>query len=178
MYNASVNLYQAINLILDEEFTPASSTNLTNTPDATTVIVESSTGTDTTLPAATTSLAGVMAASDKTNLNSLITLSGVSASAVNLGTFPGTSIPDNLTIKQALTAVEEFLDYVDSAGTLTSTSNAITVSGSPRVLNTASIIDFVPAQVDISELGGVLSLTQIDGTGVTTDAVLTFNGTE
>ena len=176
MYNASVNLYQAIDLILNDIYTPASNTNLTNTPSTTTILLESSTGTDTTLPAATTTAAGVMTAADKVKTNSLITLSGVAANSTNLGTFPGTSIPDNLTIKQALTTVEEYLDYVDAAGALTSNSSAITLSGSPLTLSTGSAIDFVPAQVNLQDLGGALTLGQIDTTGVTTDAVMYFDG--
>lgn len=47
------------------------STNLSNTPAATTVTVESSDGTNTTLPAATTSLAGVLTGADKTLLDAI-----------------------------------------------------------------------------------------------------------
>lgn len=46
-------------------------TNLSNTASATTVTVESDTGTDTIVAAATTSLAGVMTAADKTKLDNL-----------------------------------------------------------------------------------------------------------
>ena len=46
-------------------------TNLSNTPAATTLAVESSTGNNTTLPAATTSLAGVMTGADKTKLDDI-----------------------------------------------------------------------------------------------------------
>jgi tagatose-1,6-bisphosphate aldolase len=56
-------------------------TDLSNTPAASTVDVESSTGTNTTLPAATTTLAGVMTGADKTKLD------GIDAGAeVNVGT--------------------------------------------------------------------------------------------
>ena len=48
-------------------------TNLSNTPAATTLEIESTTGTNTTLPAATTSLSGVMTGADKTKLNSVET---------------------------------------------------------------------------------------------------------
>lgn len=47
----------------------ASGTDLTSSRDASTVTVESSTGTNATLPAATTGLAGIMTATDKTNLD-------------------------------------------------------------------------------------------------------------
>ena len=46
-------------------------TNLSNSPASSTVLVASSTGTDTTLPAATASAAGVMTAADKTQLDFL-----------------------------------------------------------------------------------------------------------
>ena len=56
-------------------------TDLSNTPAASTVSVESSTGTNTTLPAATATLAGVMTGADKTKLD------GIDAGAeVNVGT--------------------------------------------------------------------------------------------
>ena len=56
-------------------------TDLSNTPAASTVDVESSTGTNTTLPAATTTLAGVMTGADKTKLD------GIAAGAeVNVAT--------------------------------------------------------------------------------------------
>jgi hypothetical protein len=46
-------------------------TNLGNTPDADSVLITSSTGTDTDVPAATGSLAGVMTAADKTKLDGI-----------------------------------------------------------------------------------------------------------
>ena len=49
----------------------ASVTNLGNTPASGNLVITSSTGTDTTIPAATTSNAGVMSASDKTKLDSI-----------------------------------------------------------------------------------------------------------
>jgi len=45
-----------------------------------------------------------------TNVTSLITLSGVAANAVNLGTFTGTTIADSLTVKAALQALETSLE--------------------------------------------------------------------
>lgn len=89
------------------EVSPSSgNTNLSYIRNSTTVTVESDTGNDAILPVATTSLAGVMGASDKVNLNSLITLSGVSANATHLGTFTGSIIPDNSTIKAAIQSLE------------------------------------------------------------------------
>lgn len=54
-------------------------TNLTTTTSATTLTVNSDTGTDATLPAATTSVAGVMTAADKTKLDGIA--SGATANA-------------------------------------------------------------------------------------------------
>lgn len=51
----------------------AGSTNLTTTTSATTLIVNSDTGTDATLPAATTTVAGVQTAADKTKLDGIAT---------------------------------------------------------------------------------------------------------
>lgn len=91
---------------------------------ATTVNVNSDTGSDATLNPATSSLAGVMPAGDKqkvdhitvtqavnlddleSDVNDLTTLSGVVSNATNLGTFTGTIINDNRTIKQALQDLE------------------------------------------------------------------------
>ena len=106
LYNDSVNLYEAIKLMLGEsDFV----TNLGNTLYPNSVTITSSTGTSTTIPAATTSLSGVMSAADKVNLENLIVLSGVNGGALNLGTFTGSVIPDNSNIKQALQALESNL---------------------------------------------------------------------
>lgn len=58
----------------DNDNSGSGSTDLTFTRDATTVTVESSTGTDAVLPVATTSLAGVMSAADKTRLDNIPTI--------------------------------------------------------------------------------------------------------
>ena len=51
----------------------AGATNLSNTPGASSVEIESSSGTNTTVAGATTSLAGVMTGADKTKLNGIAT---------------------------------------------------------------------------------------------------------
>lgn len=58
------------------------------------------------IPSATTTLAGVMSATQVNTLNSLVSLSGVPALSTDLGTFSGSVIPDNATIKQALEALD------------------------------------------------------------------------
>jgi len=44
-------------------------------------------------------------------LDDLVTLSGVAANAENLGTFTGTTIPDNSTVKDALQSIETTYEY-------------------------------------------------------------------
>lgn len=86
--------------------TGSGETNLTFSRNSTTVTVISDTGTDAILPASTSLLAGIMTATDKVNLTSLITLSGLVAGSNHLGTFTGSIIPDSVTIKQALQSLE------------------------------------------------------------------------
>lgn len=61
------------------------------------------------------------------SIDDLITLSGVSEGAVNLGTFTGTTITDNQTIKSALQEIETSVEAKDSVTTagdyLTRTAN-------------------------------------------------------
>lgn len=57
-------------------------TNLSNTPTATNVTIESDSGSDTTVAAATGSLAGVMSAADKTTIDGLGTMSTQAENAV------------------------------------------------------------------------------------------------
>lgn len=57
-------------------------------------------------------------------IDDLVTLSGVSANAENLGTFTGTTIPDNRTVKQALQALETAHEEVDQ-----NANDLITLSG-------------------------------------------------
>lgn len=104
--------------------TIAGATNLAVTQSATNVIVTSDTGADATIPLADGTNAGVMSPSQFNKLGfvtitqavdldameldvaDLTTLTGVASNAVNLGTFTGTTIADNVTIKSALQALE------------------------------------------------------------------------
>lgn len=179
VYNDSVSLYQAIKLVFDDEVT-LSGTNLTNTPAATTILLESSTGTDTTLPAATTSLAGVMTSTDKVALNSLVTLSGVLSGATNLGAFTGSIISDNTTIKNALQELEDAIEDGSGLplGNLSSTTSAITVaSGTNAVfVPTGVTLTLVPANIALSGLGGSLNLSQLNTSGATSGDYISYNG--
>lgn len=117
------------------------------TVTSTVVPITNSAGTGFTIPQATTSLAGLLNAADKTKLSfisvtqavnldtmesdiaALQTLSGVAAAAVNLGTFTGTTIADNSTIKVALQALETALEtYTIKTATDTATID-FTVTG-------------------------------------------------
>lgn len=69
-----------------------------------------------------------------TNVANLITLSGVAANAVDLGSFTGTTIPDSSTIKAAIQALETSLETVASAFTYKGVYNATT--NSPALANT------------------------------------------
>lgn len=181
VYNDSVNLYKAIVLILDEEYSSAGDANLTNTPAASTVTIESSTGTDTILPAATTALAGVMTSSDKIRLNNLITLSGVAAAETDLGSFTGGIILDDRTIKQALQDLETAIEDGTGLplGNLTSTNNDITVTGGTNAVfvPTGVTLTLNPGNINLSEFGGDLDLSQISQGGASTGQVLNWNGT-
>lgn len=64
------------------------------------------------------------------SVDDLITLSGVSEGAANLGTFTGTTIADNQTVKQALQALETSIEGVSgAAGTHKLNVNANSSSG-------------------------------------------------
>lgn len=178
LYNDSVNLYEALQLVAA---TPSTPTDLSNTADANNIYVNSSTGADTTLVPATTTVAGVMSASDKVRANALITLSGVAASSLNLGTFTGAIIPDNVTIKAALQALETNISGIPliSSGNLVSASTPITVtSGTGAVIGSGTTLTFNPSLVLLSTLGGSLTLDQLSTTAASSGQFIMFNGTD
>lgn len=53
-----------------------------------------------------------LVAADKTNLDALITLSGVAAGSLNLGSFTGSTITENTTVKQALQDLETYAESI------------------------------------------------------------------
>lgn len=120
-------------------------TNLSTTTSATTLTVNSDTGTDATLPAATTSVAGVMTAADKTKLD------GVASGAVALsqvvayaGTAKTLALTDNNTI-------------IDCTS-----SSAVTITIPPQ----SSVAWTADAEIHVRMSGiGVVSITV--GAGVT-----------
>lgn len=92
--------------------TGSGNTNLTFSRDGTTVTVESSTGSDATLPAATTTLAGVMTGADKTKLD------GIAAGANKIDN--ATQVPFNntnigFTATDVQDAIDEVVQFVNGA---------------------------------------------------------------
>lgn len=178
----SVRIYDVIKDTIEYLGITTSGTNTDITIDhnSSTVDVNSSTGADGTINAATTSLAGVMSASDKVNLQALITLSGVTAGSLHLGTFTGSTIPDNQTIKAALQAIETALEAVPalpSFGNLTSSTTAITVTNGTSVVKGAGTqLNIVPSNILLSTLGGSLSASQIASGGATIGQYMIFDG--
>ena len=155
-------------------------TNLFSNPNLTQVEIQSSTGTDTTLTGATSLLAGIMTAADKNNATSLITLTGLPALSVHLGTFTGSVIPDNVTIKVALQSLETQLGTfpILAVGDITSVDAAITVTnGLSAVINGDTTFQFNPTSVNLNTLGGTLNLNQLNTTGASNGQFITFNGT-
>lgn len=175
----SIRLFDVIKDTVEYLNISPSTTDLTVTTAASTVTVLSSTGTDAVIPAATTSAAGVMSSTDKTNLSALITLSGVAAAATNLGTFTGSIIPDNTTIKAALQSLETSVQSISyTLGNLTTTTSALTITGgSNAVIGSGVAITVNPSNISLSALGGALLPAQISTSGASTGNVLTFNGT-
>lgn len=155
-------------------------TDLSVTQTNSNVTILSSTGADGVIPSASSSLAGVMSSSDKIILDALNQLDGLPSGSTNLGTFSGTIIPDNTTIKNALQALETALQAIPSIvkGNLSSINNAITITnGNLSVFGSGTSITFNPSNVLLSTLGGTLNLNQLNTTGAATNDVLTYNGT-
>ena len=111
--NNSVNLYEAITTVFDEVYSSVDgTTDLSATQGLTTVTIGSSSGDDVVVLAADDTRAGVMTADQATNLDALVTLTGVTGGDEDLGTFTGTTISDNTTIKNALQELETFVEGV------------------------------------------------------------------
>lgn len=138
------------------------STNLAYVPSPSQGIVTSDTGTDAVIPASDGTNAGLLLPSEKNklsnitattpiNLDNIKQLTGV-ADAANLGTFSGTIISDNTTIKNAL---QELETAVQSGSAFSFTSQLVTIgnfvtridkfgTGTVTVNNTAAgVYEFV-----------------------------------
>ncbi len=121
VYNDSINLYDAIVTVMQSSG-GGGITNLSYTLGTTNGTVVSDTGTDAVIPEATTQYAGLLLPADKAKLNNititqpvnldtlelqvenLFTLAGVVTN--HLGSFTGTLIPDNQSIKSAIQYLE------------------------------------------------------------------------
>lgn len=80
---------------------------------------------------------------DQTDVAALITLSGVAAGSVDLGTFTGITIPDGSTVKAALQALETALEAMDSE-VVRSSVNA--VQATPTMLDEVLVDDYLSAE--------------------------------
>ena len=107
-------------------------TNLSNTPDVSTVDVDSSTGTGTTLPAATTSAAGVMTSADKTKLD---------------GIDPGASATTNLGID---TRTATTLDVTSSTGTSATVPEASTTEAGLQTAADKTKLDGIATGAEVN----------------------------
>lgn len=182
--NEGVEMVEWINERIDDgsivTIPPIAATNLSMIRDNVSVTVESDTGTDAIIPAATTLLAGIMTANDKLSINSLVTLTGVPSNSLNLGTFSGSIIPDNVTIKIALQSLETVVGSIPAitVGDLTSSSTALTVTGgTASVINSGVSLTVNPGNILLSTLGGSLDLNQLSITGAISGQFLVFDGT-
>ena len=131
-------------------------TNLSNTPSAAQVVVESSSGSDTTLAAATSSLAGVMSAADKAKLEGVqsgadvtdttnVTAAGalMDSEVVNLAAVKSFDPADYATAAQGSTA-DSALQSGDNVSDLTNdaayvTSDPTGVTGADAITNMMSL---------------------------------------
>ena len=142
-------------------------------------VLTSSTGTDITLTQATFSNDGVLSREDWVSFDAVITLAGVPRQDVNLGTFTGTIIPDNRTIKQALQDLETAVSSITGAttGNLTTSSTGLSITnGTNAVFGAGTQIVFTPGLVNLTTLGGNLNLSQLQTSGVIGNQILKFNG--
>lgn len=100
-----------------------------------------------------------------TNVTSLITLSGVAANAINLGTFTGTTIADNVVVKVALQSLETAVElkatdnlvlHLAGAETITGiktfTAQPVGITGASIVNTAAGNIAATTVQAAINEL--------------------------
>jgi len=98
-------------------------------------------------------------ADDGTAIDNLVTLTGVATNSTHLGTFSGTTINDNQTVKAAIQALETSLEAVSGGG-----SGATSVGVASTNVDSTHYITFVD--------GNNSSKTQED---IRTDAGITYN---
>ena len=66
-----------------------------------------------------------LASANETHIDNVASLSGVAKDSVNLGTFTGSTVGDNLTVKGALQALETSLETKGSGASLTAVSDDV-----------------------------------------------------
>lgn len=128
-------------------------------------------------------------AADGTNGDNLITLSGVAANEVDLGTFTGSTIADDQTIKQALQLLETALEAITGATNLTFSRDGVSVTvesdtGTDAALPvaTTSLAGVMSAalwnKLDGIETGAdVTDPTNVDAAGATMNSDTDLSGT-
>lgn len=128
VYNDSVNLYNAIALVVNSLGAPGA-TNLGANQTTTVVNITSSTGADTTILAADSTRAGVMTSDDKDNLDNLVDIVGASGAAT-LPNFAGSIISDGATINTALQELELAIQDTDTNLGTTYSLTDVTITSS------------------------------------------------
>ncbi len=123
-----------------------------------------------------------MTAADKIILTALPTLTGVASGSTHLGTFPGSTIPDNVTIKAALQSLETAIAGISAGlpafGNLTTSTSALSISGGTGAVKGAgTILTIVPGNITLSSLGGQLDASQINPGGASLGDIIMFDGT-
>lgn len=97
-----------------------------------------------------------------TNVNDLITLSGVGENSTNLGAFSGTTIPDDKTVKEALQALETSLETKAANTDLTTHTTASTnvhgIGATASVVGTDTEQTLTNKEIDAS-LNDISNLT-------------------
>ena len=106
------------------------------------------------------------------NVDDLITLSGVAENASNLGSFTGSTVGDNLTIKQAIQALETEVEQT-SLTIATESQSVLSITGNELKMESLAITDVEVDTTETSladwisnnpthnlEMGDVLILTQ------------------
>lgn len=151
--------------------------NLSYTVSPTQGVITSDSGTDATLPLADNTNAGLLSPSNNSKLGNititqpvdldvmeadvadLTTLSGVASNSVNLGTFTGTTIPDNQTIKQSLQSLESSVETKQKGITFKDEGVAL------GTVSTVDEVDFTGSGVTATRVGNKVTVAVSGGGG-------------
>ena len=157
--------------------TPAGTgTDLSNVPGTSSILLESSSGTNTTLPATTTTTAGVMTADDKTRLNQLII---TTSSETALGPSPINTSSNTLTLPWQGTSSDVVLG--DGSLTTLPTQFSWTLDGStgtPQAIADGSTVNIVgTGSVSTVISGNTLTISSTASGSGTVESIGVTNGT-